>query len=81
MEPRFLKPYAKQLTAAAKTLEQAIEANDPELILAAHRAVGRVRERISPQVGWVTKNVEKKEAPTAGPKDRAGYSLSAVPHG
>lgn len=50
MEPRHLKPYAQRLTAAARALEAAIAADDPELIAEAHAAVGRVRERIAPRI-------------------------------
>jgi len=54
-----LRHYATRLTAAAKSVENAIASGDPELLAEAHAAVGRVRERMGPAVGLVMKGLER----------------------
>lgn len=62
MEARHLKPHAQRLTAAARALEAAVAADDPELIAAAHAAVGRVRERVAPRVADLMRAHDRRTA-------------------
>lgn len=49
------------MTAAAKALELAIRAGDPGLVAEAHLAIGRVRERLGPQLALVIKHEQAVE--------------------
>lgn len=70
MECRHLAPSAARLIAAARTLEQAIKANDPKLVAEAHAAVGRVRERLAPNVALVVKYADRQAQPRIGATGR-----------
>lgn len=67
METKHLKHYAKKLVAAARMLDMAVDADDSEAVVAAHAAVGRVRERMGPAIGWVQKAHERNQASTSSP--------------
>lgn len=68
METRHLMPQAQRLTAAARALEQAIRADDPALVAEAHAAVGRVRERLAPNVASVVRYAANRKDQQQAPK-------------
>lgn len=78
MEPKYLLPYVARMKAAVLALEAAVKAEDPDLILEAHEAIGRARMRTAPQVASVIRTHERKQAALANGTG-ATTALQAAP--